>query len=492
MRDEDLVALGPGCGSGLRPASARVPPRYVPRMLLLVLGAHADDRLLTNARLWDGTGAPVRDGVAIEVRGDRIVSIGAPPLVTDGLTIVDLHGATVIPGLIDSHVHLVAAPGAEWRADTEQERVTQLHQQMAALIACGVTTIFDPGTSLDRQPEADAWRARGGPGPENLHAGAVISPTGGYLDRAYLPDYPSVADRDGLRRQLDANVAAGATAVKVALEPGFAEKNWPVFDSAMRAAIVEEAAARSLPLLVHATTPAMLDLALEMSPAGLVHPAAPLSDRRADRVAASGAWVISTLSVHDVWHVGRHPERLARPLLDVVVPPAQLATAREEGRYEQFLERMFDVIGSSKPGWYQDIGAGLLNDTAFIRGRERSVWAALRKLRARGVRLVMGSDSGNWPMIPYLFHGTSSLTEIELLGAAGLSPEEALTAATRTPAAVLGIGDRVGTIEVGKEADLVILREDPLASLAAVWTVQWTMADGVMHTPAEWMERATP
>lgn len=74
-----------------------------------------------------------------------------------------------------------------------------------------------------------------------------------------------------------------------------------------------------------------------------------------------------------------------------------------------------------------------------------------------------------------------------LLLAAGLSPAEALAAATRIPARMLGLEREIGTVEVGKRADLVIVRGDPLADLRALRAVRWTVRDGVARTPAQWM-----
>ena len=114
---------------------------------------------------------------------------------------------------------------------------------------------------------------------------------------------------------------------------------------------------------------------------------------------------------------------------------------------------------------------------------------ALAAEHRAGVPIVVGSDSGNGPIVPYLFHGLTTLREIELLGGAGLSPAQALAAATRTPARMLGLASEIGTLEVGKRADLVIVRGDPLKDLRALRSVLWTVKDGVAHTPAEWMAR---
>ena len=99
----------------------------------------------------------------------------------------------------------------------------------------------------------------------------------------------------------------------------------------------------------------------------------------------------------------------------------------------------------------------------------------------------MGSDSGCWPALPGVFHGVSSIREIELLGAAGLPASAVIMAATKTAAEMMGIDREVGTIEVGKQADLIVVRGDPLSDLTLLRSIEWTVKAGVMRTPKEWM-----
>jgi imidazolonepropionase-like amidohydrolase len=112
---------------------------------------------------------------------------------------------------------------------------------------------------------------------------------------------------------------------------------------------------------------------------------------------------------------------------------------------------------------------------------------AAKTLHDAGVPLVIGSDAGNWPVIPYVFHAASTHREIELLAEAGVPTADVLTAATRVPARMLGIDRDVGTIEVGKRADLVVVDGDPLADMHALRKIRWTVKDGVARTPEEWM-----
>jgi imidazolonepropionase-like amidohydrolase len=123
----------------------------------------------------------------------------------------------------------------------------------------------------------------------------------------------------------------------------------------------------------------------------------------------------------------------------------------------------------------------------FVERELSKVGGTLHRLLDAGLRVVLGSDSGNWPVFPYLLHGISTLREVDLLAKQGFTPTQVLTAATITPARMLHIDDRVGTVEVGKEADLVVLRDDPTQDLHAVWTIEYTVANGEIRDPAGWI-----
>jgi len=111
----------------------------------------------------------------------------------------------------------------------------------------------------------------------------------------------------------------------------------------------------------------------------------------------------------------------------------------------------------------------------------------LREHRA-GVPIVVATDTPSpWPDAIYHFHGPQVAREIELLGEAGLSPIEAITAATSTPAKMLRLDAEIGTLTVGKRADLVLVAGDASRDLRVLRDVRWTIRDGVAHTPEEWM-----
>lgn len=89
--------------------------------------------------------------------------------------------------------------------------------------------------------------------------------------------------------------------------------------------------------------------------------------------------------------------------------------------------------------------------------------------------------------MPNLFHGPTAIREMELMVEAGMTPEEVLRSSTVTPARMMGIEHLVGTLEVGKRADLIVVRGNPLEDIAALREIEWVMRNGEIRTPREWM-----
>jgi adenine deaminase len=131
---------------------------------------------------------------------------------------------------------------------------------------------------------------------------------------------------------------------------------------------------------------------------------------------------------------------------------------------------------------------------SFRRLSERSVknaCKAVMQMHEAGIPIVVGTDSGNWPMVPSCFHGPSMIREIELLGEVGMAPMDVLQSATRIPAEMMGIDHLVGTVEVGRRADLIVVGEDPLSDLSALHrSLRYTIRDGDARTPEEWLQAA--
>lgn len=455
------------------------------------------DLLIRHARLWDGTGATVRPNVSILIQAGRITGIGdiadAP-----GIPVLDVHGDTVLPGLIDGHVHVSLNPGSTQRSDTTAESLDLRHHHLRAYLACGVTTVLDTAITAADAREVDAWLAAGHAGPQVLMLMPALTTPQGYATFASMGQpFVGVASAQDIEHRFSESRGLPVTGVKVFMESGFGPfPTLPVHDPAMRKDIVRAAARRKLPIYVHAFVEADQNLALDMGAHALVH--AGFTERLPSahfvrRLAASGAYVMSTIAIEDSLLIGFHRERLEDPLLRMTVPPIELKTAADPRSRQQLSSRSMAVM---LPQWmptflYAPL-ARLLATEDRMRGWRNNVLRTVGLMHAAKVPIVMGSDSGNWPMIPYEFHGPTSLREIELLGEAGLKPYEALAAATRVAAAMLGQEDEIGTVEVGKRGDLVVVRGDPLRDLRALRNVQWTIRNGVSRTPRQWMGTSPP
>jgi imidazolonepropionase-like amidohydrolase len=110
-----------------------------------------------------------------------------------------------------------------------------------------------------------------------------------------------------------------------------------------------------------------------------------------------------------------------------------------------------------------------------------------RTFHEAGIPIVVGTDSGSWPHFLNLFHGPTTLREMELLVEAGMKPNEVIASATRIPAEMMGIEDEVGTIEIGKRADLLILAGDPLEDISTLKTLLWVIKNGEARSPEDWL-----
>ncbi len=458
--------------------------------------ASAADLLIRDARLIDGTGAPPRAPVSILIRDGRIAEV-APAIDPDGAPGLDAAGATVLPGLMDMHVHFITAPGSGFRKDS-RETIRQLNRQhLRAYLASGVTTVLDAGIDPGSARDIQAWLADGHAGPRVLTTGPFVRPPGGYG----WPGFGEDSTPAQVEAKLDLLQSLGAAGVKIALEAGWSPfGSLGGFTAELRRAVIEGAARRRLPLFVHATSEAAQRDALDWGARAIMHavqggawsgqmrPPRDLSDEFIRRMKASGAYQVTTFSLLDNWP-GLFPrQRLDDPLVQLTVPAVELASARDPDAARYFAVAVLGFAVPWLPEGMRPFVARRLWTTANLRDGMAYSQRNVRRLHEAGVPIVVGTDAPSpWDFAVHHFHGPTTRWEIELLGQAGLSPEAALAAATRTPAAMLGRAHELGTVEVGKRADLVIVRGDPLADLRALRTIRWTVRDGVARTPEEWM-----
>jgi imidazolonepropionase-like amidohydrolase len=386
---------------------------------------------LTNARLFDGTGAAVRDGAAVLIEDGEIARVGdAGDGAPDGARVIDLGGRTLLPGLIDAHAHVyphvpTPAPGAEpiWPG-------TGAHFLASALrdaLRMGITTLRDVGSYGDLVFEArQAMRYGAFRGPRLLTCGRIISATapGG---RWFTGMYREADGADDVRRAVREQLRRGADFVKV-MTTGARSVELEDPDPAQMtreeiATVVDEAHRMGYRVAAHAEGLDGTQIAIETGIDTIEH-GMYLNQRPdlLDEMAAAGQVLVPTFGCF-YGVAGTAAANGAGP--DGAPAPS----------------------GEPPPTW-----APMLVDLALHNLEQADL--TLKAARAAGVAIAAGHD---WSPISDLG------LEIVHMVHHGLSAPEALVAATRTAARALGLGGHIGTIEPGRLADLVVTDGDPLA-----------------------------
>lgn len=463
-------------------------------VLLCITAAPAratDEILIRDVLLVDGSGAPPRTHVDVLITGQTIHAIEPTGAVTATGRVIEGSGLTALPGLIDAHVHFVAAPGSAYRHDSDATIRALNRRHLRAYLACGVTTVLDAATYPEVARDIQAWLAAGHPGPRYLTLGPYVRPPDGYGNPRFGGER-TVAE---VERKLDLIRSLGGAGVKLAIESALGPLGGPAqFTPELRTAVVEGARRRGLPLYVHARTEATQAAALDLGAHALMH--APVdvndpmdvSDAFVARLAKSGTYQVTTLSLTDTFPALYDLTRLDDPLLRLVVPPEELATARATDAPRRFYIGIIGWVAPWTWEWARPSIAGVVLSKDRLATALRTGQRNLLREHRAGVPLVIGTDAPSpWPDAIYHFHGPQVAREIALVREAGLTPLEAITAATSTPARMLGLAATVGTLAVGRRADVLLVAGDASRDVRALHDVRWTIHDGVAHTPEEWM-----
>lgn len=405
--------------------------------------------LIKADRLIDGTGAaPIRDAVLV-VEAGKIVSVhqGQAPegLAPADAQVLDFPGCTVMPGMIDTHVHLnLPGDGTSLEdAVREPEGVLVATSVMTAqrALAAGITTVRDVGAVGSTAIHVRRALQLGyGLGPRVLACGQPITITGGHT--WYMGG--EADGEDGLRRKVRHMVKLGADFIKV-MGSGGGTLNTISYKPSYRReemiALADEAHNLDRKITVHCLCAESTDYAVEAGVDQIEH-AGFIADAQGnqrydaavvDRLAKSGIPVTSTLAV------GGAVLRTMR------------AIAQRTPAEEALLTR-----------WIKMFDENLLH---------------FRKMREAGVRFVAGTDAG-WRFTP--FDGLPF--EMQLMHDGGMPNDEALTAGTGFAAQVIGIADKVGTLKPGLAADVIVVGGDPTADLKALEDLRLVMQGGVVRS----------
>jgi imidazolonepropionase-like amidohydrolase len=412
-------------------------------LVALAAGAQAAPTYIHAGRLIAIPGQPVRGPSTIVIDNGRIVSV------TDGLTrvepgisFIDLSTKTVLPGLIDSHVHLVSDRGGEQALLADVRDDDPLHSYEAQMngmktLRAGFTTVRnlgdDKGVTMALR---DAVKRGWVQGPRIIDAAQSISTTGGHMDGrgalndelvARLPDPENLCDsvescRRVVRRQIDrgADVIKFATTGGVNSGTGLATR---MYEDEARA-LVDTSHAYGRKVAVHSHGADGTKLALRSGADSIEHGTV-MDDEIITLFKKSGAYYVPTLST-----VNGYLERLAKD------PNAYTPEVRKQ------IDWRIGITGQS-----------------------------LAKAYPAGVKIAFGTDAG------VSKHGRNA-DEFELMVKFGMPPVEALKAATVNAADLLDVSAEAGTIEPGKSADIIAVTGDPLSDVTVLKKVDFVMARG--------------
>ncbi len=401
------------------------------------------------ARLFDGRSDATVANPVVLVQGSRILAIGAGIPVPAGATVIDLGDSTLLPGFIDSHTHLTGEAGDNYVQDffeglrrpvTEQVFYGALYARRT--LDAGFTTVRDVGSEKDMDVGLrDAIAAGLTPGPRMLVARYALGATGGHCDNTGFPPQtfgPEPGVEKGIlhgpdegRQAVRLDVKYGSDVIKMCASGGVLslgdDVSAPQLTDAELAAIVDEAHRLKRKTAAHAHGDLAARAAVKAGIDSIEHGSF-LTDETLALMKSKGTFLVPTCMAGE-WTGGKL-ERF---------PPEVAAKAK---------------------------AALAAHDEMFRRA-----------VRA-GVRIAFGTDSGVSP------HGMNA-REFGLMVEGGLTPAQALKTAGPAAAELLGLADRIGTLEKDKEADIVAVPGDPLKDVRVTERVLFVMKGGrVFKSPA--------
>jgi imidazolonepropionase-like amidohydrolase len=369
---------------------------------------------ITNVRIFDG--ARVIPKGTVVVRGRTIAAAGPKVAVPAGAEVIDGAGATLLPGFIDSHTHT-------WGDALNRAAVF------------GVTTQLDMFTepSFARSMREEQAKS-GAPGRADLYSSGYLATAPGGHGTEYGIQVPTLTRPEEAQAWVDARLAEGSDYIKIVIEDAkLYGREIPTLDKPTVAALAAAAHRRKKLAMAHIATEDSARDALEAGVDGLVHI---FTDRAPEAgfvslAAKRKAFVTPTLTV-----------------VESTTGTASGASLADDARLAPYLtaEEMQNLRRSFPR-----------RDLDFQNALE-----TVRQLKKAGVPILAGSDAPN----PGTAHGASIHRELELLVSAGLTPAQALAAATSAPARIFGLKDR-GRIAPGLRADLVLVKGNPAADVTA-------------------------
>jgi imidazolonepropionase-like amidohydrolase len=445
--------------------------------------ARGHNWLIKNARIFVGNGKVIESG-AVLIRQGRIEEIyegNSPDAKSVNADAIDAAGKTILPGLIDVHVHLGASGGFP-EDMTKYDPTAASERALASYLYCGTTAVRSVGDRLDDMLK---FRAKFGTGEklgtELLFCGPLFTAEGGHGTEyaKFMPEAmrasfnaqfvrtPQNADEG--RKQVDDLAAQHVDAIKGVLEAGVPGHSYNRMDLQILRSVVDEAHARNLPVAIHTGNSKDVIDAVTLGADSIEHgsfideiPDATIAEMKAKNIAYD-----PTLSVVEGFtnFAKGDTTLLKRSLVQQVALKELLSGTEKAATSDQF----------------KGLREGLSHYPMSMEIGGRNLLKAWRA----GVLLVTGSDAGNFLVL----HGPTVQHEIELWVAAGIPIDVALQAATSNAAKLLRTDSRMGTIEKGKEATLLLVDGNPLEDVRALSSISAVFMKGERVIRSELLEQ---
>jgi imidazolonepropionase-like amidohydrolase len=456
-----------------------------------------DEILIANATIISPERAtPLAHGDVL-IRGGKIIGVGKHLEAASDARRIDASGRFLIPGLIDSHVHVGHSAALDEKAIDEHPALWDAARAQVprAYLAFGFTSIVD----LDLSPRDRTWFTGTALHPRLYSCARGIKVAEGYgawkVPPSSSPSFPNLVyePREAAHwpaslpaadyspeRAVGRAAEAGAICVKAFVETGFGIFHWPFLHAETLQQIRLAAAARKMPLLVHANSIDSWRSALQARadviahglwiwPGDLTNAVPPAAVRKVIAAAAASHTAVQpTLQVVAGERAFFDPALLDDPRLAWALPHSVIAYLRSADGVKARESLLADYRKMSPGPSFDRILSSFIDRTH----------ATFRLMLRDRVPLIFGSDTpsgdgfGNPP-------GLNGRLELQAWANLGASPALILRAATLENASALGLADSLGTIEDGKRADLLLLTKDPLADVSAYDAIETVFLNGV-------------
>jgi len=417
---------------------------------------------IVGGQLVDGNeGPPIHNSVVL-IEGKKIIAAGpaGEVQVPAGAKIIDAHGMTVMPGLIDMHVHLDllgAGYFSTWfpyvqtpRSRTAQVMKISLHEALMD----GVTTLKDMGGPTEESIELrDAINSGKEIGPRMFVTGAFISRLCGPASwKQESLNCTNVHSPEEAREEAKKRIAAGVDWLKA----------WIGLTPEDKKAVTEEAHKAGKKVAAHGSNDEEIRAGLAASLDSLEHVGSdtgPVSPELIHALTQSDIWISPTMISSYVFKLTNDfPERTEPQQLQQDLPPDIYKFVHES------------VANPQRINW-----GFLANIPQHLRVSPDS-WRALLHSGLEG-HIVLGTDAGT----PMNWHTRAATEEMRLFVKFGMTPLQAISAGTRLPALALGRGDEFGTLDPGKSADILVIDGNPLEDMAYLRNIVHIFKEGVQY-----------